>query len=66
LVIAGVGIGNIDVYTIAYDISDTAPINLMRNCATDPSMFYDASNSAALKQTFSDIGQNLLKLRLMQ
>ncbi len=54
----------IDVYTIAYDITDTTTINLIKNCASAPAMFYDASNSAALQQAFHDIGQNLLKLRL--
>jgi len=56
----------IDVYTIAYDVTDVTTINLMRNCATNPSMFYDANNSTALQQAFKDIGQNLLKLRLTQ
>jgi len=55
---------NIDVYTIAYAVTDPTTINLMQNCATKPSMFYDASNSAALQQAFKDIGQSLLKLRL--
>jgi len=55
---------NIKIYSIAYDVTDPTTIALMSNCATQPTMFYDASNSAALKQAFEDIGASLLELRL--
>lgn len=54
----------IDVYTIAYDISDNATKNLMRNCATDASMYFDASNAAELNAAFEEIGRNLIRVRL--
>ena len=59
-----INLENIEIYTIAYEVTDPATINLMRDCASSPDKFYDASNSASLKQAFEDIGQNLLKLRL--
>jgi len=55
---------NIKIYSIAYDVTDPTTIALMSACATQPTMFYDAGNSAALKQAFEDIGASLLKLRL--
>ena len=54
----------IEIYTIAYDISDAATKNRMRNCATDASMYFDASNAAELNKAFEKIGANLARLRL--
>lgn len=54
----------IEIYTIAYEITDTATKNLMRNCATKPDMYFDASNSSQLDDAFDAIGSNLIKLRL--
>jgi Flp pilus assembly protein TadG len=55
---------DIQVYTIAYEITDTTTKNLMRNCASKSSMYFDASNSAQLSQAFDTIGNSLIKLRL--
>ena len=54
----------IDVYTIAYDITDNATKNLMRNCATENNMYFDASNAAELNAAFEEIGRNLIRVRL--
>lgn len=54
----------IEVFTIAYDMSDATAKNLLKTCATDASMFYDASSAADLDQAFQDIGRRLMKLRL--
>ncbi|HFE39050.1 MAG TPA: VWA domain-containing protein [Gammaproteobacteria bacterium] len=54
----------IEVFTIAYDMSDVTAKNLLKNCATDASMFYDASSAADLDQAFQEIGRRLMKLRL--
>ncbi|MBL4853724.1 MAG: VWA domain-containing protein [Robiginitomaculum sp.] len=56
--------GDIEVYTIAYEITNNATKNLMRNCATNSSMYFDASNAAQLNAAFEDIGRNLIKVRL--
>lgn len=55
---------DIRIITIAYEISDTSTINLMRNCATTNSDFYDARNSSDLENAFREIGQNLSALRI--
>ena len=54
----------IEVYTIAYDIKDSATKNRMKSCATDASKFFDASNAAQLNNAFKAIGANLIRLRL--
>ncbi len=54
----------IEVYTIAYDITDAATKNLMRNCATNAGMYFDASNAAELNAAFEEIGRNLIRVRL--
>jgi hypothetical protein len=54
------------IYTIAFDVTDAAIITLMRNCASDPSYFYDAQNSAQLSAAFDSIGSNLVELALIK
>ncbi|NNC37342.1 MAG: VWA domain-containing protein [Acidimicrobiales bacterium] len=55
---------DIQIYTIAYEITDTTTKNLMRNCASKSSMYFDASNAAQLNQAFDSIGKSLIRLRL--
>lgn len=55
---------DIQIYTIAYEITDTTTKNLMRNCASKSSMYFDASNAAQLTEAFDTIGSSLIKLRL--
>lgn len=55
---------NIQVYTIAFAVNDATTRNLLRECASDPSMYFDASNSAELSDAFSNITIRLLDLRL--
>ena len=55
---------DIEVYTIAYDITDNATKNRMRNCATNSGMYFDASNAAELNAAFEEIGRNLIRVRL--
>lgn len=55
---------NIRVYTILLEENDTTVRNLLRNCATDPSLFYDNVTAAQLQQVFRVIGADLSNLRL--
>lgn len=55
---------DIEIYTIAYEITDAPTKNLMRNCATNAGMYFDANNSAQLNAAFNEIGSNLIRLRL--
>jgi hypothetical protein len=37
---------------------------LLRNCATNPTMYYDVQNATQLNTVFSAIAQNLANLRI--
>jgi Flp pilus assembly protein TadG len=57
----------ITVYTIGFDLDgNQTAINTLRNCASDPSKFYNATDGAALRQAFRDIALQVAKLRLSQ
>jgi len=55
---------NIEIYTIAYAISNNATKTLMRNCATETNMYFDAANAAQLNAAFQEIGKSLVNIRL--
>jgi Mg-chelatase subunit ChlD len=52
---------NIKIYAIRV-IDGNA--DLLRNCATNPSMYYDVQNASQLSSVFGAIAQNLANLRL--
>ncbi len=52
------------VYTIAFEVTDSTILDLLRGCATDPANFYDASDSAKLADAFEAIGDQLQRLAL--
>lgn len=56
----------IRIYTIAYDIdaAEESVKDLLEDCATDPSLFFDATDSAAIDAAFTAIAQDLSSLRL--
>jgi len=53
----------IEVYTITYALDDATTKNLMRDCASDPTKFFDASTAADLNSAFDVIANNLETLR---
>ena len=55
---------SIEVFSIAYEVTDVPTKNMLRNCATEATMYYDAGSAAQLQAAFKDIGSRLLKLRL--
>jgi Flp pilus assembly protein TadG len=52
---------NIKIYTVRVIDGDA---NLLRNCATKPTMYYDVSQASELNSVFSSIAQNLANLRI--
>lgn len=54
---------DIEVYTIAYALNDDETKELMRDCATDVTKFFDASTAAELNTAFDQISRNLEVLR---
>lgn len=54
----------IRIYTILFMENDNTVRNLLRNCATDPSLFYDTPTTAQLKTVFHLIAADLSNLRV--
>lgn len=52
------------IYTIAFEVSDLTTKDMIKNCATKTSYYYDASNSGELAEAFSTIAGELKQLRL--
>ena len=54
----------ITIYTIAFEVPDSATRALLRNCASSPSLAYSSNNAAQLKRAFENIGEKLAQVRL--
>jgi Flp pilus assembly protein TadG len=54
----------IEVFTVAFAVTDAAAKTMLQGCATDAEHYYDATNAAALAAAFQAIGQSLTSLRL--
>ena len=52
------------IYTVLFDVTNTAMQQLMQSCASDPGKAFSVSTSSELKQAFSAIGVSLQKVRL--
>lgn len=55
---------DIRLYTVTFQLGDGPIKNLMRDCATQPGMYYDSPSNAELQTVFEDIAKGLNKLRL--
>ncbi len=55
---------NITIFTVAFEVNDPATKSMLRQCATSPSNYFNASNGAELTKAFEDIGIQLSDLRL--
>lgn len=51
-------------FTITFQVSDSNTAKLMRNCATEPSMYYDSPNTGTLKTVFKSIATRISELRI--
>ena len=54
------------IYTITYALSNNATKNLYRDCATQPSMYFDSPAPSDLNQAFREIGDALSNLRIAE
>jgi Flp pilus assembly protein TadG len=55
---------DIELYTIAFEIDDSDTKKLLRDCATDPDFYYDAKDSADLKEAFAKISDEFRDIAL--
>lgn len=51
-------------YTIAFQVSDTTTLNMLRSCATTPDQFFPSADGAALQSAFTTIASELASLRI--
>lgn len=56
----------IQIYTVLFEEPSPVIKELMRNCASSPSNFFDATSNAALIDAFTGIGRELAGVRLVQ
>jgi len=55
---------DIRLYTITFQVSSSSTQDLMRNCATDPEMYYNSPSNEELDAIFQDIAKGLADLRI--
>lgn len=55
---------DIIIYTIAFDITDQATLNILRNCATSPAYALSIDSGSALIAAFEAIARDINKLRI--
>jgi Flp pilus assembly protein TadG len=55
---------DIVIYTVAFMVTDAASKSMLKECATDASKAFDASDPSALNTAFKDIANSLLAIRL--
>ena len=56
----------IRVYTIGFQVNDSTTKNLLKNCATQPDMYYNSPSNSQLASIFKDIAQGLSDLRIAE
>jgi Flp pilus assembly protein TadG len=52
------------VYTVAFEVTDTTIKDILRDCATNSSYYFDAKNSKALTEAFASIAASLRSISL--
>jgi len=57
-------VGEVKIYTIAFQVSDTATLELLENCATEPSMAFRSETNGDLIEAFRKIAQEINSLRI--
>lgn len=63
---AGMRSQGINVYTVAFDLTDSRAQNELRNCAGTSANYYNASNAAQLRTAFASIVARLTQIRVSQ
>jgi Flp pilus assembly protein TadG len=56
----------IRVYTITFQVNSSSTRDLMEECASHPTLYFDSPSSAALRDTFEVIAGDLSNLRISQ
>lgn len=56
----------IQIYSIAFKLNNQTTVDMLRNCATRPEMFFSSDSNAELTAAFQAIAESISKLRLSQ
>lgn len=56
----------IEIYTVAFDVTDPTVNSLLSSCASGPPFYYSASTVSDLSSAFSSIGRSLIAVRMTQ
>jgi hypothetical protein len=56
----------VEIFSVAFSVTDTDTIEMIRNCASDPSKFMTADNPEALLSTFETIADQITELHISQ
>ncbi|MBX9759606.1 MAG: VWA domain-containing protein [Beijerinckiaceae bacterium] len=57
---------DIEIFTIAFQVSTNTVKSLLRNCATNSDRFYDAADSTQLSSAFKEIAKQMSSLRIVK
>lgn len=55
---------SIEIYTVAFEVTDNQTRNMLRNCATAPNYYFDAKSTSDLRDAFAQIAWQLGVVRL--
>jgi len=56
----------IEIFTVLFDVRDATTETMLRNCASSPSMAFNASDGTGLRNAFGAIGNQLRTVRISQ
>ena len=65
-VCANVKAAKIKIYTVAFQVTNQTTLQMLTDCASDPSMAYQSSSTSALLAAFTAIGDDISLLRVAQ
>jgi Flp pilus assembly protein TadG len=57
---------NIQIYTVAFEVTDPGTKAMLNTCASSPEMAFVADNAAALMASFDEIAEGLSDIRLIE
>jgi len=54
----------IEIYSVAFMITDTTILNILKTCATSPATYYNSTSTSDLQAAFQAIGYQIMAVRL--
>jgi Flp pilus assembly protein TadG len=64
LACANIKAAGIKIYTIAFQVSDSTTLAMLRDCASEPAMAFQSTSTTALLAAFKAIGDEISQLRI--